>query len=203
MGGSAVGLTVGPLCIIQARYNSTRLPGKMLLPLAGETLIERAWNIAAAAFGDCVVAIPANDNDGPLGAELRRIRANVYPWVGPEADVLRRFFDCAHHYRWHPDSVIVRYTPDDPYKDIACLRAVAAGERLPVELGGEAFTLAMLDAAQADARSERYGPNATYEPSAREHITRAIFPTPPPPAPDGVWTIDTQEDYDAVVARLA
>lgn len=191
-------VTVPPLCIIQSRYHSTRLPGKMLLKLGDETLIARAVRIAEAAFGkdQVVVAIPASDEAGPLGEELRRIDARVFAWDGPEADVLGRFYACAHRYRWHPDSVIVRYTPDDPFKSVDGLRRVAAGERLPVEIGGEAFTLAMLHQAMR-ATAWFNDRDEVIAGSSREHITRAIFPTPPPPPPPGVWTIDTAEDLEA------
>jgi spore coat polysaccharide biosynthesis protein SpsF (cytidylyltransferase family) len=184
-------VTIPPLCIIQARYHSTRLPGKMLLTLGGETLIARAWRIACEAFGaeNCVVAFPMTDAASPLGDELRRIGVNAFPFVGDEDDVLSRFYFCAHTLRWHPDSVIVRYTPDDPFKSVDGLRRVARGERGPVEQGGEAFTLAMLD--EANNRDV-----------AREHITHALFTTPPPDTPPGVWTIDTQADYDAAKAMI-
>jgi spore coat polysaccharide biosynthesis protein SpsF (cytidylyltransferase family) len=187
---------IAPLCILQARHHSTRLPGKMLLPLGGETLIARGWRTACAAFGPahCVVAIPASDEAGPLGQELARLDARTFAWDGPESDVLSRFYHCAHRYRWHPDSVIMRYTPDDPFKSIDALMRVVRGDRLPVELGGEAFTLGMLDAAQD---------RAAVEDEAREHITRALFPTAPPPAPPGVWTIDTQGDYEAACEIVA
>jgi spore coat polysaccharide biosynthesis protein SpsF (cytidylyltransferase family) len=194
-------MNVPPLCIIQARYNSTRLPGKMLLTLPGdggsETLVARAWRLACEAFGrqHCVVAIPRNDIGSPLGDELARIGASVFAWAGQEENVLSRFYACAHKYRWHPDSVLVRWTPDDPFKVPMQCRRVANGERLPVELGAEAFTLEMLDAAMR-------GPGDRPMPDWREHITYAIFPPPPPiPQSSEVWTVDTQEDYDAAIRR--
>lgn len=181
-------LNIPPLCIIQARYNSTRLPGKMLLKMDGETLIARAWRVACEAFGEAnvVVAIPMSNANQPLWDELRRLDANRIEWHGDENDVLGRFHFVAHTFRWHPDSVIVRYTPDDHRKDAALLQRVAAGQRLPVEMGGEAFTLAMLTEAFV------HSPH-------REHITHALFKVPAPAAPnDGtVWTIDTPEDAKA------
>ena len=120
-------MNVPPLCIIQARWDSKRLPGKMLLKLGDETLITRAWRIACEAFGEsnCVVATPKAEN--PLIEELRRIGAVVFQWAGPEWDVLSRLYACAHTYRWHPDSVIVRYTPDDPFKSVEALRPPVIG----------------------------------------------------------------------------
>lgn len=185
-------MIIPPLAIIQARLSSTRLPGKMLLTLNGETLIARAWRQASAVFGDenTVVAIPADDKESRLGFELRRINARVFAFEGDESDVLSRFYCAAHHERWHPQSVVVRWTPDDPWKDPDLCRMVVAGRRFPVEQSCEAFTLAMLDFAH-----DRTKPG-----DGREHLTYALYPfLPPPPPDDGLpWTIDTEADYTAV-----
>lgn len=202
-------MDVKPLCIVQARYHSHRLPGKMLMTLGGETLIARGYRIACEAFGkeNVIVAIPMSDTISPLADELDRIGARMMAWDGDESDVLGRFHHVAHRFRWSPDSVIVRYTPDDPFKTVDGLRRVAAGERLPVEIGGEAFTLAQLDAAR---ERWRHAGDITAHPSSlayemasnREHISYALFDTPAPPAPPGIWSIDTRDDYLAALARI-
>lgn len=188
-------MSVVPLVIIQARLTSARLEEKMLLQLSGETLVARAWRLAGEAFGaeNCVVAIPAHDHTGPLGHELRRIKATVFAWDGDESDVLGRFWFCAHRYRWHPGSIIVRWTPDDWNKStVLCRRVVFHGERWPVEQSCEAFTLSMLDRANETYRDDEY---------RREHITYAIFGAhTPPQCPPGMWTIDDHDQYRA--ARL-
>ncbi len=204
-------MTIPTLCIIQARYHSTRLPGKMLLKLGDETLIARGYRIACEAFGkeNVVVATPADIVSTPLADELKRIGAEVFHYEGAENDVLGRFHQCAHRYRWQPDTVLVRYTPDDPLKDVALLRRVAAGERLPVEIGGEAFTLAMLDAAHHRflVRNRSMNDDAWEARVAlcREHISHALFPnSPPPPCPPGDWwTVDTMEQLEAARRYLA
>jgi len=171
----------------------------MLLKLGGETLIERGYRLACEAFGaeNVVVAIPAEDEAGPLGEELRRIGASIFALAGYGQNVLRLFHACAHTRRWHSDSIIFRYTPDDPHKDPAMMRRVAIGERLPVELGGEAFTLAQLDYADG------YSPQ-------REHLTLAManlsflslpLPPPCPPGPT-VWSIDTRSDYQRAKEQI-
>jgi hypothetical protein len=106
--------------------------------------------------------------------------------------VLGRLWACAHHSRWHPDSIIVRWTPDDPFKDADSAYANAFyGDRDCVERAAECFTLAQLDDAH---RSIPWN-----DKERREHITHALFPGSPPPAPPSgrPWTIDTLEDYDA------
>ena len=167
----------------------------MLLDLGGHPLIWWAWTASTVAFGpsNVVIAIPASaENDG-LARVCEEMGATVFRWNGPENDVLGRFHACAHTYRWHPDSVIVRVTPDDPFKLPILMREVANGARHPVEWGAEAFTLTMLDDAWClPGLSE-----------GREHITRVLFDFPPPRCPPGIWTIDTAADLEAARKILA
>lgn len=68
------------LIVIPARYGSTRLPGKPLIPIAGRTLLERVWanaREAALLAGDCAVVVATDDeriadHAGQLGAEVVR-----------------------------------------------------------------------------------------------------------------------------------
>ena len=186
-------MNIPPLCIIQARLNSTRLPRKMLLDLHGETLIARAVRLAGEVFyaQHVIVAIPIADADGALAGELQRLNANVFAYDGPEWDVLARYWHAATRYRWHPDAIIHRWTPDDPFKDAQHVRKVLQGQRWPVELGGEAFTLKTLASAHKNTAPELE--------LLREHIgsNALLFPAPAPPAPRGIWTIDTPDDYKA------
>ena len=188
-----------PLAIVQARMASTRLPNKVLLPLAdGRPILAWVVERAVAAFGptNVVVATTANPSNAPILSWCSDHGVRVEAWPGPEADVLSRFYHVAHAYRWNPDSVIVRVTADDPFREVEAMWRVAAGERLPVEQGAEAFTLAMLDEAHVYYAC---GPSET-----REHITDALFPCRVPSPTDGrVWTVDTAEDYERAVLRSA
>jgi len=189
---------IPPLAIVQARMASTRLPNKMLLDLGGKPLVQWAWDAAREAFGtpNTVVAIPSGPANDQLASVVADFGGTVFRWAGDEDDVLGRFMACAHTYRWHPAAVIVRVTADDPFKLPDLMRRVAQGERHPVELGAEAFTLEMLTAADS-----RYHPSM--DAWAREHITHALFDTKPPPPPPGIWTIDTYADLDAARKQLA
>lgn len=190
----------------------------MLLDLGGKPLIWWAWKAACEAVDpqNVVVAMPASEENDELADTVQAwtpdwgegdfVEPQVFRWDGDEADVLGRFYHCAHERRWHPDTIISRITPDDPRKSPTNIRRVIEGERLPVELGGEAFTLAMLDKAHQHVSSMDGFRNADgslwADPAAtarlREHITHALFGTPPPPPPPGTWTVDTQSDLDAI-----
>jgi len=69
---------VPDLIVIPARYGSTRLPGKPLLPIAGHTLLARVLavaRLAAQQAGDCAVLVATDDtriadHARDLGAEV-------------------------------------------------------------------------------------------------------------------------------------
>ena len=79
--------------VIQARMSSTRLPGKVLMPLAGKPLLERQIErifAANAAFEPCV-ATTTNSEDDPIRELCRRI--GIRAFAGHPTDLLDR------HYR--------------------------------------------------------------------------------------------------------
>jgi spore coat polysaccharide biosynthesis protein SpsF len=183
---------IPPLAIIQARMGSKRLPGKPLLSIKGVTLIEIAWRNAVSIFGreNVVVAFPKTLENLPLSMFLANLGSQQFEYEGDEDDVLGRFHECASLYRNDPNAIVFRWTPDDPYKSPEAVARVLNGERLPVELGGECFTFKQLTLAHATVRDA----------FRREHISYAMFDTPAPPAPPGLYTIDTLDDYEAANA---
>lgn len=187
-----------PLAIIQARVGSRRLPGKVLADIAGKPLIRHVYEATATAVGapNVVVAIPRTPENDVLYKYLDEMGAQVYAWDGNEDDVLGRFVAVARTFRWHPHTTLLRVTADDPYKDPVMMQRVLLGERLPVEIGGEAFTLQQLLDADTLTMWAQEAPGGT----PREHLTHALFPKcPPPVAPPGrTWSIDTPEDLEAV-----
>jgi spore coat polysaccharide biosynthesis protein SpsF (cytidylyltransferase family) len=186
------GEVIPPLCIVQARMGSKRLPGKMLLRIKGRALIEIAWSNAVGIFGreNVVVAFPKTLENLPLSMFLANLGSQQFEYEGDEDDVLGRYFHCASEYRNDPNALIHRWTPDDPFKSPEVVGYVLHGERWPVELGGEAFTFKQLTLAHATVRDA----------FRREHISFALFESPAPPPPPGLWTIDTVADYEAANA---
>lgn len=97
--------------IIQARMGSTRLPGKVLMDLAGEPMLARVVNRTrrAGIVRQVVVATTVQPADNAI-ASLCEERG--WPcFRGSEADVLDRYYHAAVAYN---ADVIVRITSDCP-----------------------------------------------------------------------------------------
>lgn len=98
--------------VVQARYGSTRLPGKVLKTLDGESMLFRVLQRAQTADSpDCfVVAVPYGKSDDPVAQEARS--AGVQIVRGSEDDVLARYMQATLRYEL---DVVVRLTADNPF----------------------------------------------------------------------------------------
>ncbi len=102
------------IAIIQARMGSSRLPGKVLLDIAGEPMLARVVERARRAHSlhEVVVATTLEADDDPV-AEFCASRG--YPFYrGSLYDVLDRYYQAALMYG---AEVIVRLTSDCPVID--------------------------------------------------------------------------------------
>ncbi|MBL0322255.1 MAG: 3-deoxy-manno-octulosonate cytidylyltransferase [Ignavibacteria bacterium] len=97
--------------IIPARYASTRLPGKPLIDLEGQTMIERVWRAAMAAstFDRVVIATDSEH----IVAEAQRIRAEVVLTSPDEPSGTDRCYAAIRALKIAPD-VIVNIQGDEP-----------------------------------------------------------------------------------------
>jgi len=97
--------------IIQARMGSTRLPVKVMLPLADRYILQHVVNRVSQAtrVDTVVVAISNEQQDDIIARFVPRFDAQLCR--GPESDVLSRFQQAAKQYT--PD-VLVRVTADCP-----------------------------------------------------------------------------------------
>ena len=133
------------LTIIQARMTSTRLPGKVLMPLAGKTVLEHVVERARKGWPDAyvVVATPAGDAQRPIEDLCEQLPPDDVTSCAPEVaenDVLSRYVVSALAY--HATAcfvvqgalsrpvIIVRLTADCPLLDPAMIRRV-------IEAGGD------------------------------------------------------------------
>jgi spore coat polysaccharide biosynthesis protein SpsF len=119
------------LVVVQARMGSSRLPGKVLLPLAGRTVLERVVErirAAKMAFEVCVATTSALE-DEPIRALARRLGVRVF--AGHPTDLLDR------HYRAGLAAgadVVVKIPSDCPLIDPAVIEQVLGAY---VERAGE------------------------------------------------------------------
>ena len=101
------------VAIIQAHMGSTRLPGKVLLDLAGEPMLVRDMNrlSRAQALDEVVVATTIESADNAIVS-----LCDEYNWPcfrGSEEDVLDPYYCAAVDYE---ADVVVRITSDCPLK---------------------------------------------------------------------------------------
>ncbi|MDD4611359.1 MAG: glycosyltransferase family protein [Patescibacteria group bacterium] len=107
-------MAVKNLCIIQARYGSTRLPGKVLLPLGGKTVIEQVISRVnqAKKIDKIILATTTKEEDDAL--EQICLKAGIDYFRGSEDDVLDRYYQAAKKFE---AKNIIRITGDCPLLD--------------------------------------------------------------------------------------
>jgi spore coat polysaccharide biosynthesis protein SpsF len=194
---------VKTICIVQARIGSTRLPGKVLLPLNGHTVIGEVLTRCKRIPGvdEVVCAIPDRGNIKLRNEALRY--CEVY--LGPEENVLQRYLLAAE---WAKAGVIMRVTGDCPliHPDVcaAVLSAFKGGYASNIE--PRTFPKGF-DCEVFDMMTLREAEENCYFSEDREHVTTAMRDrggvNVKNPWPD-VWPphqrvcIDTWEDYEVV-----
>lgn len=106
------------VAIVSARMASSRYPGKALVDLGGQPLLEVLLRrIASLACLDSVaLATSTRPENVPLVEIARRL--GIPAFQGDEDDVLRRTIDCAHHMR---ADHVVRVTGDNPLTDLGTI----------------------------------------------------------------------------------
>lgn len=109
------------IAIIQARMESTRLPGKVLLPLAGEPMLW--WIAKRASLADSVdkvvIATTARSQNDPICIHEKQgidrfHGAYIYRYSGEEDDLIGRVISAAET---HGADIIIDLTADCPCID--------------------------------------------------------------------------------------
>ncbi len=197
------------VCIIQARMGSSRLPGKVLMDIAGAPMLARVVTRVrrAAALDEVVVATTENDEDQALVDFCAG--AGVSCWRGDETDVLSRYLGAARAFG---AGAVVRVTSDCPLIEPRLIDRVVGllqgggcdyasttlQRTYPRGLDVEAFTMASFERLAGEAREE-------YE---RVHVTPRYYRNPDLFRLSGIeaerdysdlrWTVDTPEDIALV-----
>jgi spore coat polysaccharide biosynthesis protein SpsF len=201
--------------VLQARMSSSRLPGKVLLPVCGRPIVVLAARRAANTGIEAVVATSEDPSDDRLAEALAK--HGVRYLRGALSDVLARYLAATADLG--DDAICVRLTCDNVFPDgafvsqlIAAAESNAAGysgmqggtDGLPLGLAGEAMRVGLL----------RQAAHETQDPYDREHVTPWIIRrcgrnAPVVLPPKGVdltgmrCTIDTLDDYRTIRAALA
>jgi spore coat polysaccharide biosynthesis protein SpsF (cytidylyltransferase family) len=202
--------------IVQARMGSTRLPGKVLMRLAGDTVLAHVLNRCRAVQGSDAVCCATTDlpEDDAVAREAERAGARVYR--GSAEDVLARYHGAAHALGC---DAVLRVTADCPLIDpeicaaVLALRADKSADYAcnnmpptwPHGLDCEAFTVAALDEAAARATSSFEREHVTPWMRAAPHLLRVNLSGPGGAVAEQRWTLDYPEDkalLDAIFARL-
>jgi spore coat polysaccharide biosynthesis protein SpsF len=196
--------------IIQARLGSTRLPGKTLMTIEGDTLLGHLVNRVKACtlVDDIIIATTNRSCDDKIISFAKTHELAFYR--GSEEDVLDRFYKTAIEFDVR---TIVRVTPDCPLLDPKVVDLVinhylkgnydyvsnVLDRRYPDGLDTEIFSFQALERTWQEAKL----------PSEREHVTPYIYKHPElfrlfsvKKAGEDLswlrWTVDNAEDFQFV-----
>ncbi len=109
--------------VIPARYASERLPGKVLLDLVGQSLLQHVWQRACESAAQSVVI--ATD-DERIESTARAFGATVVMTSADHQSGSDRIADCATQLGWPDEYLVVNLQGDEPLMPAACLDQVAA-----------------------------------------------------------------------------
>ncbi|MFZ6035967.1 MAG: cytidylyltransferase domain-containing protein [Patescibacteria group bacterium] len=193
--------------LIQARMSSTRLPGKVLLPLADKPvlghIVDRCKHVPQAHV---VVATSTDKTDDAIERYCQEM--GTFCVRGDLSDVLSRYRLAANHY---PAPILVRITADCPLIDPTIIEMVihelpgydyasnVLSRIIPHGLDVEAFTEGALKKADENAHTERLREHVTLimreNPSKLFTIHNVVMPQSYA-HPELRLTLDTVDDYE-------
>jgi spore coat polysaccharide biosynthesis protein SpsF len=198
------------VALVQARMGSTRLPGKVLLDLAGRPAL--AWTIErllrSRKLSSLIIATSSQPADNAIEDFCRRM--NVRCYRGSEDDVLDRFYQAARQSR---AEVVVRLTADnlliDPLvvdsvieafearqPEVAYVSNVHPTRTYPRGQDTEVMTFAALERAWHEDQDPRLREHVTPYIIRRPELFPAYCVTHSPDYSYMRWTLDTGEDFE-------
>ncbi|MFB3924422.1 MAG: aminotransferase class III-fold pyridoxal phosphate-dependent enzyme [Syntrophales bacterium] len=205
------------VAVIQARMNSTRLPGKVLMDIAGRPMLRHVVDRAAMARYVDLVVVATSDNPADDRIVSYCKDNGIAYFRGSESDVLDRFYRAAGNYG---ADAVVRITADCPLIDPGVMDRVIrtylegncdyVTNRLqytyPDGLDVEVFSFDALEDAWRKARmpAEREHVTPYFRRSSKFRIQNVACETDLS-SRDLRWTVDDASDLEfvrAVYARL-
>jgi spore coat polysaccharide biosynthesis protein SpsF len=198
--------------VIQARMNSTRLPGKVLMDIEGEPMLARVIQRTERAklLGRVVVATTTKPSDDIL---LQFCRSKGWQcFRGSESDVLDRYFHVADTLK---SDIVVRISSDSPLIDPdlidqvvrVCLEGQPLLDYVSNSLQPRTFPLGLdVEAVRFSALKTAWQQDENIK--WREHVTPYIYRHPEKFNIRAVdnrldysslrWTVDTPEDLELI-----
>lgn len=197
------------LGVLQARASSSRLPGKVLMPILGEPMLTRQLERIGRANRLDAITVATSDqpSDDPIATLCAKQGVDCYR--GDLDDVLGRFHGAATA---RGAQHVVRLTGDCPLIDPELIDALVElhtsggydyssnvhPRTYPDGLDAEIFTVELLERAHGEARS----------PEERAHVTPFMYETAAGVRLGSLvdvedrshlrWTVDYPEDYEFV-----
>jgi spore coat polysaccharide biosynthesis protein SpsF (cytidylyltransferase family)/aryl-alcohol dehydrogenase-like predicted oxidoreductase len=101
------------IAVLQARTNSTRLPGKVMLPVNGMPMVVLAAKRAANTGIDVIVATSSSSSDDGLASLI--ISYGLRCFRGSLENTLTRFVDALSEY--NDETIVFRLTADNVFPD--------------------------------------------------------------------------------------
>lgn len=201
------------IAIIQARMGSSRLPGKILMPLGDYTNLYyvTARCMSISGVSDVIVATSTLEQDDAV--ELWCRKQGITCFRGSEEDVLSRYIEAASPYQ---PNYVMRVTADCPFVDVEMAEEmlkiamskkvdiVDLGAALPRGLAVEIISYDALQYIDSHGQEPRHREHVTYFAyEYKELFTRAIYQPPQNRLHSELRiTLDTEEDY-ALISHVA
>jgi spore coat polysaccharide biosynthesis protein SpsF (cytidylyltransferase family) len=167
------------LAIITARMSSKRLPGKMLMDLAGESVLQRAADRVkdTRSVTKVVIATSLCETDDIISEQCSV--ANIDCFRGSLQNVAKRFLDCAKFYK---SDAAVRISGDSPLIDSTLIeKAIALYKKSTPDLVTNVFprtypkgqSVEVINVNSFEKVSSKW--TSSFD---TEHVTTALYKTP-------------------------
>jgi spore coat polysaccharide biosynthesis protein SpsF len=192
--------------ILQARMRSTRLPGKILLPLGRQPLLEYILIRLRHLRHPALTVIATSDTPADDVVAQFCAARSVACFRGNEHNVLDRYYQCARHYGFRH---FARLTGDNPFLDVEELDNLIALHlsrgcdfthsfpALPVGCGAEIFTCTAFEKNWREGKAPHHLEHVDeYMLEHPELFTTVLLQVSAEKRrPDIRLTVDTPEDY--------
>lgn len=165
--------------IIQARMTSTRLPGKIMLPLCNKPVLQVMLERLQRFKSSIIIATTNDGSEQPIVELCQRLGVRYFQ--GDTNNVLQRYYHAATHFSAKDENIVVRITSDCPLIDPLLTQSTidyyinnqfdyvnaGSGTGFPRGMDTEVFSYSLLKEAYLHATQE-------YE---QEHVTPYFYKT--------------------------